>query len=30
MHVPTLDHILQRLQHVERANVRWKLATVAV
>jgi hypothetical protein len=30
MHVPTLEHILQRLQQVERANVRWRLATVAV
>src|SRR5919198_366091 len=30
MHAPTLDHILQRLQQVERANVRWRLATITV
>jgi hypothetical protein len=30
MHALTLEHILQRLQRVERANVRWRLATVAV
>jgi hypothetical protein len=29
MHEPTLEHLLRRLQQVERANHTWRLAAMA-